>query len=912
MSFEEEEDISIDYSLSVYPEAIRFRPTFPRIDSHFTLYLINPFSTEETFQLDVDPNLPFYVMSPVVSLQPGSVYSAIITFQTEKPGIYKTNLQISHSNVLLFSIPVIAECYESPLIFDSELIENTVFHAGNPRVSVPIGNKSLKTPLMIVLDTNSTTFSIDPPSLELPPFTSTKIDIIFDPKQKNDVTPEFFLQCPNSGDSITIPLNVTRSNTSAAIDFGVVPIGIRQFRTINLPHLDDIPIAPEPFYLQIMNHDSEDELTIEEYGSSQYDNYCDVVISVCSETPGIYENEVEYGPFSISLKAEIVDQPFKLEFPEDNGKHVVLTNNTRQKRKYHVSFDESFNPKTTIKVVLKPNQAQKIDIIKNNGNIFLRYIANDHVVVQSFEIDNPELIVSQEKIEIPSIIGRTKSHKLDFVNDGDEPLTVQLQAKTNELSLPDDSLIIPPHTSESINVSFTPRSRKHIRGLIEINSPSRRQTIELEGICGLIPSSNFIPFFQIESKNINSYSFTFSGVKFIEIEAPEWIEAPSIAQEAKPLSFICYDCPESTAGSEIALISPDQKEYTLPVIAYRGKSEIHSYMLEPGQLQVFNKGIRPGFVCFSLHDSDNEEILVSPSAAIILPNTSQIFTFDSGESIIMHSGDEILRQIKQFYNPNSFYTVSFDDIETRDEIEKISDTLEQITSKDFSKVFKEYIKVEEIDLTKGVDEEQTFILTQTEVDLGLIAIGETKFVKVWIENITSRHLNLELTAINISPNIKYPMYLKLSPAEDAAITLEFCGNKEEVIDDAILVSDEEYEHEIHVVGEVQSIAAKQEMEIFDFGLCQVGRIARRTLRLSNRKSEDSIVRIQTFPPFSCPVTEVYVESHCFVLLPVHLSPQIEGPVQGVINFYPSSSRAFSIPLIGAGTMEAPPIDDESD
>ena len=144
----------------------------------------------------------------------------------------------------------------------------------------------------------------------------------------------------------------------------------------------------------------------------------------------------------------------------------------------------------------------------------------------------------------------------------------------------------------------------------------------------------------------------------------------------QPIVVECKPLQKSVIFQEIEIFSNNFLPKHLPVIAYKYGSDIsceESYQLCYGvnqysvKIEVKNNGNRIAFVVFTSGTENNFNISVNPVSSLIYPKSASTFEFliDSPHlpteiPIVMYFGDEILREIKAFLDPNNFFAKIFD------------------------------------------------------------------------------------------------------------------------------------------------------------------------------------------------------------------------------------------------------------
>jgi hypothetical protein len=517
-------------------------------------------------------------------------------------------------------------------------------------------------------------------------------------------------------------------------------------------------------------------------------------------------------------------------------------------------------------------------------------------VVQEFSLPKMGLVIETDALEFDRTARSGQSKSIQLLNQTDEALSLDLETDSAEFGV-NRRVTIKPHSSRRVNVSFTPSSTANVSANLQISSGDTHKRIELRTKSTLIPTVNFIPFFKLTSGKTSTFSFSYSGTPRVKLQGPAWINHPKSAETTRPISLSCSDLPSSGVADYLVMSSPDSDGLRLPVLAYRGSSELHFKVVKDRTLRVWNHGIRTAFVLFSAIAGAEDDIAASPAGGFIPSGKSLTFSFEGGSEVAMHSGDEVLRQIQSVLNPTSFYAAEMLEI-LRDELGPFEAVLGDINRRVFSHVFKDSIDVRAVSL-EFEDSDEPFTVSTSLCELGDIYPGRKAQVSVWVENSTMDRVTIDL--FSASDLFIFPDLIRLHPEQRYNLTIGIDVRRgAEEFDDVLTLACGDFESSIRIQGAIRSQRTDFEAEILNFGVCGVGRVARGMLKLTNRKSEDSVVSVFVDSPFSAPVPSVSVSAGCSAHLSVHFLPMQPGPYQGEIVFEPDNSRPFSVPVLGSG------------
>jgi hypothetical protein len=141
----------------------------------------------------------------------------------------------------------------------------------------------------------------------------------------------------------------------------------------------------------------------------------------------------------------------------------------------------------------------------------------------------------------------------------------------------------------------------------------------------------------------------------------------------------------------------------------------------------------------------------------------------------------------------------------------------------------------------------------------------------------------------------------LRPEQKRLLKIQLAPDGDDIeIDGLVLLDFGDYQQRVRVRAVIGGLNPDFEVEILNFGVCDLGRLNRVTLRILNNKSQDSTIAVVVKPPFFTTANSITVQSNCFVYLSIHFVPLEEGPFQGVIQFEPDNSRTFAVPVLGSG------------
>lgn len=903
--------------ISVFPTTVDFHPTYLNIPSNFTILIANPYHEPQVVNIEFNGDQNFSTSSSQYVIQPGEVRSCVVIFKSNQPGKFKTVMKVTSDNNSPCIVTIQAKCYQSPLIIPIEDIQSYEFNDISTDYTFTLINKSIIDTLHVVITPSSQSFSLSNSVIELKPRESTDVTLMFNPRSESILSHSLNIQCAESGDSYDLELFVGRIRNTITIDFGNSIINKTVTKKIKLTNSLQLTEVQPPFSIDFDENLNSTEITMDD------DAKVDVILKYCSTEEGSHAELVEFEDFFLLLKGKSFKPAISIENASNIPGSALITNISEIIQKCRISFSENFENFTEFQ--LKPNEIKEIKM-NDMQELFVSYGNNNEIINDHFEYKTPETPLKVQKKKTVSISKKSAVIPVTLNNDGNSPKNVTFQLDNDDFAIDDQfkTLVIAPHTTQSVNITYTPTKSLKSKASLELidNSKNKITKLKLEGNLQLICDKPFIPFFGVSNENIIENVLTVTGSDEINVDAPEWLDCPDTIEKNHKLEISCGIIPDSSIVSSITFASNSAASISVPVIAYRGYSDLsisppsdleYKNGLLQATVEVINNGIRPGFVIFTGEENTTRQIHASPSLAIIPAAKKVLFKFivDDGEGevkAIMHSGDEIMRQIMSMLKPNSFYATAFSNAKIRDEIALFRENKKLLNENYFSKIFKKSItkkiivfkeKADELDETEVLDEfvdEPSFALSETIVDFGNIRLKDEKEIKITIEN-----LSLKPTKIKFDcscKDIKLPKYINLKPKEQTKLPISLSCSKAGLIDEEIEIYNDVQTIPIKVCAEIEEPMV--EIETLDFGTCTIGRLCRRNLKISNKKKEKVSIEVRTKSPFKIPVDYVEIESGCFVKFPVHFIPNSIGHYQDKLEFSPDMSAPFSVILIGSG------------
>ena len=216
LSFRNAEDTKIDSILlnrsyapviDIFPEIIKFPPTFPNVPLSQKITISNSGKNNEKFRISINGNDAFKISNKEIEIQQGTTSTLLITFVPKSVSMYSASLIIEGRKS--FIAPITAHCINSPLVFPPINSDLWYFKREETTKEFVLMNESVSLPLIVSLETNSALFELSEAEIEIPPKKSVPIKIVFRPNTSMvDIDPFIKIECEKSGDKIKIPLRI--------------------------------------------------------------------------------------------------------------------------------------------------------------------------------------------------------------------------------------------------------------------------------------------------------------------------------------------------------------------------------------------------------------------------------------------------------------------------------------------------------------------------------------------------------------------------------------------------------------------------------------------------------------------------------------------------------------------------------
>lgn len=931
--------------VSVFPSEVRFPTSFPNIELKQKLLFSNRGMIDEHFTVRMTGDVEFQVKEKKIDLPAGNCYSLYVTFLPKTVSLFQASLIFEGRVSLIVSL--LGHCVPSPLDFPSPSSPLWKFPNSKSHRTFMFTNRSFSLALDVNFSVNSQSITVDPDHLSLDPGTSDHICVTFDPHFAGLYEdPSITIQCEKSGDNVTIPLQFIGPRSCTIVDFGAVPIGASCEQTIQLksPQIAPLDIA-WPF--SITNPD--------ENGIEQ----TEFTFSFYSKRPGAFRQMLKFDSFDIELKGTAATPPFKILIPKKYPNRPFEIRNVADRTiRYKIVAPEGYIIDTN-EVILRPNQAGKINIISESGisgspeiiiiwnnsdgrqikdRVVLPKDGNSLMDLTEISIlDEPsamsisDIQKSQESIkhhsktptrQTPKNINQqikkrppesAKNLKSNFNQYTEQEITQKITSNSLKIYGNNNVNYNKTVTNRRNPIPLPPNSQQQMNKTTSTSPKHRKRHRQKQGISydpnfvgnqpGFESSSSFIPFFGVSPENQQSFELAINAPRDFSVVAPDFVTLYDDHFTSNvPFIMTCNSSPQTENTDYLRIISNGQIALQIPIISYRDTSNLEfetTILLNKNTavLDVHNNGGRSGFITFGL--SNDSQVTVTPLAKVLKQYESHRFIFN-------FESDPEKAKITVF---------------TGDEI--IRQIKAALRPNEFYSTMFEYQRLRP---------ELTFIKDSLfKCDRGEIASITRKFIRQtplrFVSNVqlTFSPANLEFNStliskkLIISNNGFQACPFEIEPLDDFVTVSKKSGQIRAESQVKITVSikepqnsalriffaDDTYEVPIDfvenssVIIDNKTFSASQ--PAVDFGQVEIGLTGESSIVLSNHTDKDIVLTIELpkRTPFSCQRI-VPVEANGSMEVPIHFTPDLDDVFEATMIIESKSDR-LEINLIGEGT-----------
>lgn len=898
--------------ISVFPSEVRFPTSFPNIELKQKLLFSNRSMANEHFTIRMTGDPEFTVEEEELDLAAGSCYSLYVTFLPKVVSLYQASLILEGHVSLVVSL--LGHCVPSPLDFPAPSSPLWSFPNSKTHRTFMFTNRSYSIPLEVNFSVNSQSITVDPSSIALDPGTSDHICITFDPKFNNlRVDPSITIDCPKSGDNVTIPLQFIGARSCIVVDFGIVAVGSFCTQRIQLKSPQIAPLSIKwPFAI----------IDADENGIEQNE----FTFSFQSKRSGSYRQMLTFDSFDIELKANATEPPFSIKIPKKYPNQPLEFRNTADRTiRFKFQTPQGYILDTD-ELILRPNQAGKLNIISESGvagspEITITWTntngkqVTDRVELPkdgNFVIDQTEISLLDDKSQLNiSEIRKSYAASQSMSVSKISPKRKTKRMKNNSQHA--ESLLVGRNSPVKANGS---KSRSMQSSPSKV-SPTKSQIPEtINNDPAFQPSSKIIPFFGVSENNQQSFELAISAPKDFSVVVPDFVSLYDQTFTSNvPFILTCDSSPQNENADYLKVISDGQIVLQIPIFSYRDASnlEFDSTIImnkSTAVLDVRNTGNRSGFITFAL--SNDSQVTVTPLARILDPFQAQqfIFNFQSDPEkaqIAAITGDEIIRQIKSMLRPNDFYSTAFRDQPIKAELSLIQDALSKCDRREIASITRKFVHQTPLRFVSNLQ------LTFSPALLEFNTLQASK--RMTISNNGFQTIQYQIETLDnfvlvsrksgeIPPESQIKITVSLQEAANSAIRI-YCGDdKYEVPIDYIEVSSEKINNPTFSVSQ----------PIIDFGQVEIGFTNESKLALTNHTSKDIVLTIQLpkRSPFNCQKIAP-IKANSSTEVSIQFCPTLEEIVESSMKIESLSDR-IEVDLIGEGiiTKEIDNLSNESD
>lgn len=928
--------------VSVFPSEVRFPTSFPNIELKQKLLFSNRGIIDEHFTVRMTGDTEFSVKEKKIDLPAGNCYSLLVTFLPKSVSLFQASLIFEGRVSLVVSL--LGHCVPSPLDYPAPSSPLWKFPNSKSHRTFMFTNRSFSLPLEVDLSVNSQSIKIDQTHLSLYPGTSDHVLVNFDPRSAGLYEdPSITIQCEKSGDNVTIPLQFIGPRSCTVVDFGAVPVGASCEQTIQLksPQIAPLDVA-WPFAL----------INPDENGIEQ----SEFTFTFCSKRPGVFRQMLKFEPFDIELTGTAAIPPFKIVIPKKYPSRPLEIRNIADRTiRFKIVTPQGYIVDTN-DIVLRPNQAGKINIISETGvsgapeiiviwtNTDGRQI-KDHValpkdgnsLIETTEIsilDEPSAISisdirkvqnsntkqqsktptkqnsknlgQQNRKRPPGSAKNTKPNFSQFEDQTEEQRiastslkiynkttsTTSTSSKRNQIPLPPNS----GRTESSFSSSSQRRRRRHKQKI-----PYDPNFVQDEP--GFESSSKFIPFFGVSQDNQQSFELAINAPREFSVIAPDFVTLYNEQFTSNvPFILTCDSSPQTENTDYLRVISNNRICLQIPIISYRYTSilEFDSTIIlnrSTAVLDVYNRGERAGFITFGMNN--DSKVTVTPIARILNQNQSQRFIFNfecdpEKAEITAIYGDEIIRQIKAVLRPNEFYATMFESQKLRPELAFIKDALFKCDRREIASVTRKYVYQTRLRFISSV--QLTFSPAILEFNSTLIS------KKLVISNNGFQASQFEIEALDDFVTVSKQSG-EIQPESQTRISVTIKEPQNSAL--RIYFGNDTYEVPINFIENSSMIIDNQTFSVskpaIDFGQVEIGLTGESTVVLTNHTSKDIVLTIELpkRSPFTCQKIAP-VEANGSSEIPIVFSPVIDDAFETTMKIS-GTSDLVEISLVGEGT-----------
>ena len=804
--------------ISCFPEKVSFAPLYLNSIAHQKVLVTNAGVCAEHLTLRLQGDDAFEIRRSDLTVPPGESLAFMISFHPREERGYNAVLFLEGKSEL--TVSVTGKCLAPPI----EVTEQSdpvwdVVSTRSASLSVGVFNHS-QTRMSVSLATNCECFVLTEDVLDLEPNAYHNVVIKYDHSQPCATAPKFICRCESVNQVIVRSFNVIDPRNCVYMDFGVVAVGNTAKRSMRFDKEERRPILEAPFAASPSSHKNAFHFFFH------------------PTVPGDYKETVEFTDLDLKLTGQAIEMPFVIR-PEN----LQIENLSEEK----IRLEFEVNPKTLsvapCKIDVAPRSTSFIIIHRAKG---VKGTITPMLTVTYVMPDGRRVL---SRFELPANVeGASPSRYRDA-----SASYIAAQEYASDDNSADDEGSFEDTLSRSQLQRVSPMGKSRISSIM--NRSHTRPVL-------VAAHPSFLSFFQMEGSQTKTLVVT--GCDEFELEGPKWCTFPSEIEVDTQISVRCSELPNSVSGSMIKIESEGSAPLLVPVIGYKGKSEISCMTKIPltwamddhyvVQMEIRNVGTRPGFVVLTAADGCKYNVRVHPVAAVIRPNSKEIFEFivDSPQMygldvpVTLYSGDEILRQIKARIHPNDFFAEVLRSVKIRDEIAPLERCIQHLDPKDFTKEFTKMIKVQTIQMYSP----ERNVSTRLAVSPPKLEFFGDETNTLSIINMSGHSMAVQIFSSENYVIVK-PQNSMLQPYSELRVSVKMIARASTTIDirseDGIVTVPIQMVKDTanHSLRKLNKHYFKLDQKSVDFGICDVGGTRKINAMITNQCDNSISVRIRS-------------------------------------------------------------------
>lgn len=486
----------------------------------------------------------------------------------------------------------------------------------------------------------------------------------------------------------------------------------------------------------------------------------------------------------------------------------------------------------------------------------------------------------------------------------------------------------PPYTNQSYIIDVLPTiyqspSTDKEQKVLQL---TRNKVSNVRKSHRIVADPPFLTFLGVNLGGEPKYSsLVVSGCDVFELQGPKWLKIPQNIEADVPFMICCTALTSRVHASKLTIRSDGLEPLTIPIIAYKGHSNIVcetkvrlQYSLDGrylGQLDVTNDGNRSAFVLLTAAEELTIDVGLFPICAIIQPGSTETFKFlidyeslpEMNIPIILYWGDEIIRQLKAYFSPSNIFSKTFTNIPHENEIYEFNKIIDQVDRKAFSTVFRRNLKITNVQLyIAKLNREKRIAVSPT--SLTFIA---SESARLSILNMSADNVPFQVFANNKAVSVQpdngiVPSYsefnLSVQMHSKLPTTIEIHTEGDTI---SVPIQKSKYSNSVGNDSSSPIKAFRVNRSIMDFGFCEISGIRRLNFQVFNLSARHININIRsikknwkgsnvfTFPPY-IKISPLATSDVMF-----EFSPSMELAFEEIVQFE-SENESYTVKINGTG------------